>query len=213
MKQLRKNLKYLAMSIPQFAPDFSDAETLDVWVEALRDLPLEQLGQAFATAKKTCDHFPSIAKLRRLATGVSKSEGERKKKAILIAEKVWQQGTMSYSQPVEYSGIVSDVLRLMGGPVRFQQYLDHDHDFVIKRAAEIASGLIEELESDLLSGAIQIEATTNYLKLGGASGHSPRFPPRQIEANDNFGGVFGSERLASGAEICTEIVKDLVKAG
>lgn len=194
MDNISFNLSRLAKVIPQFAPDFSDLETLEIWAEELRDIPEESLRIAFKRAKKTCDHFPSIARLRRLASGITKSDNERKKKAMTIAEKVWRLGTMPNLQTCDPEGEARKILEIMGGVRQFQNYLEQDHDFVVKRAVDIALGSIEEEEQNTLSENGANFLPNEILPEGDAKTQQPLPQARYGQKNAYLSGLSEQQR-------------------
>lgn len=79
----------LSISIPNFAPDFSKREVAEAWCEHLCDLnySAEQWKAVFKIAAQTCEKFPSIAELVKIANG--SNNVSTKSIATKEAEGIW----------------------------------------------------------------------------------------------------------------------------
>ena len=187
-KTVISGLRKLSDNTNSYGKDHTTPEVIMSWIESLSDVPVELLRKAFKQAAGQCNDFPSVRMIKSFAYDVPVAKEDCKKKAIAIAEKVWSQGTMSRNHKMELSIIEKEVLETMGGAYQFQQYLDKDHDYVIKRAAEVALGVLNERGNEILTNGGNMQ---NLLAPGGggASVPPPLLPTRcEPQNGENRGG-------------------------
>lgn len=67
----------LAALLPRYAPNFRDREVLDAWYTQLGSHSISELREAFLTATRAFDEFPSVAKLRRVIERGSTSSDDQ----------------------------------------------------------------------------------------------------------------------------------------
>jgi hypothetical protein len=178
----------MAKAIPTFAQDFSDSDRVTVWINNLEKIPTEQLRNGFDRAPISFSTFPSLKDFLALVLDVPVGKEECKKKSLEIAERVWSQGTMSRNHKMELSVVEKEVLDTMGGAYQFQQYLEKDHDFVIKRAADISHGILIAKGKEVMTNGGNMQ---NLLAPGGgvASVPPPLLPTRcEPQNGENRGG-------------------------
>lgn len=97
-KGLIITLRKLAIAIPTFAPNFNDKEVCEVWLEHLSEMTPSALGLACQEAIKTCDTFPSIAKLRKLSGASTQTDDEL---ADQIVDTIWNHLSMGTNRCME----------------------------------------------------------------------------------------------------------------
>jgi hypothetical protein len=103
----------LSISIPNFAPDFSKREVAEAWCEHLCDLSFsaEQWKKVFKVAAQTCEKFPSIAELVKIANG--SDTVSTKSIATKEAEGIWSllSRISCYYEPERFLNALSPAQR------------------------------------------------------------------------------------------------------
>jgi hypothetical protein len=90
-------------------------EQLEIYSRALADVEIDALSRACEAAVAACEHFPSVATLRRLAGCQTPAAAE----ALLMARS-WEavraaRRRHSYTVGVDFGPVVNAVIRNMGG--------------------------------------------------------------------------------------------------